>query len=125
MKKEDIITKLKSFPYDKSEYWVITGGAMALYGFREETHDIDLGCTSKMADRLEADGYLTGTSDEGGREFRVGDDIEIFENWLYDKVDLVDGIPVISVDGLITMKTLLGRDKDKRDIELIRQHTRK
>ena len=119
MKKEDIIARMRAFPYDKNEYWVITGGAMVLYGFREETHDIDIGCTSAMAARLEADGYLCGVSDEGKREFRIGDEIEIFEDWLFDRVDSVDGIPVISVDGLVTMKRLLGREKDKRDLVLI------
>ena len=42
-----------------------------------------------------------------------------FENWLFDTVDHVDGIPVISVQGLIEMKKDLGREKDLRDIALI------
>ena len=36
--------------------WMITGSAMVLYGIREQTHDIDLGCTKQLADRLEAEG---------------------------------------------------------------------
>ena len=48
--KQEIINKLKDFPYSRDEYWVITGSAMVLYGIREQTHDIDMGCTSAMAD---------------------------------------------------------------------------
>ncbi|MBR6914839.1 MAG: hypothetical protein IKN36_00630 [Clostridia bacterium] len=121
MKKNDIIEKLRALPYDPSGYWVITGGAMVLYGFRDETHDIDLGCTAALADRLEADGYLTDRYPDGRREFHIGEEIEIFEDWLCDTVDAVDGVPVISVRGLTEMKRSLGREKDLRDIELIRK----
>ena len=62
MNKQDIINRLKDFPYSKDEYWVITGSAMVLYGIREMTHDIDMGCTSMMADQLEKDGYETQCS---------------------------------------------------------------
>ncbi len=119
MKKAEMIEKLKAFPYDPAEYWVITGGAMVLYGIREESSDIDLGCTAGLADRLEQEGYLYKVTDDGNRWFKLGEDIEVFENWLFDTVDHVDGIPVISVQGLIEMKKDLGRGKDLRDIALI------
>ena len=119
MKKAEMIEKLKAFPYDPAEYWVITGGAMVLYGIREESSDIDLGCTAGLANQLEQEGYLYKVTDDGNRWFKLGNDIEVFENWLFDTVDHVDGIPVISVQGLIEMKKDLGREKDLRDIALI------
>ena len=122
MRKPDIIEKLRAFPYDPSEYWVITGGAMVLYGIRAETSDIDLGCTSNMADQLEAAGYLYQKTSDGNRWFKIGSDIEVFENWVNDTVALIDGIPVISIPGLITMKQRLGREKDIRDIGLINNY---
>ena len=122
MKKADIIEKLRSFPYDTKDYWVITGGAMAMYGIREETSDIDLGCTSELADRLEKDGFLYQIKPDGTRWFRIGSDIEVYENWLYDSVELVDGIPVISIPGLIAMKQTIGREKDMRDLKLIDEY---
>ena len=122
MNKADIIEKLSAFPYDASEYWLITGGAMVLYGIRDETSDIDLGCTARLADRLEADGYLHAVRTNGKRWFKVGSDIELFEDWLYDTVTLMDGIPVISIQGLIDMKRSLGREKDARDIGLIEKY---
>ena len=120
MDRKAIIEKLSAFPYDRGEYWVVTGAAMVLYGVRPETGDIDLGCSKALADRFEADGYLCGQRDNGKRRFRYGADIEIFEEWLYDRTETVEGFRVITLFGLLEMKTALGREKDLRDIALIR-----
>lgn len=122
MNKQDIISILNDFPYSRSEYWVITGSAMVLYGIREKTHDIDMGCTSKMADMLETDGYPYSLTESGNRKFKIGENIEVFENWIKDTIDIVDNIPVISIKGLVLMKQELGRDKDKKDIALIKEY---
>ena len=119
MRKTDIIRKLQALDFDVSQYWVITGGAMVLYGIREETGDVDLGCTSELADLLEDQGYPVTVQKDGTRKIIICEDVEIFENWLYDTVQLVDGIPVISLNGLVQMKKSLGREKDLRDIQLI------
>lgn len=120
MNRTDILEKMKTFPYDRSQYWLITGAAMVLYGIREQTHDIDMGCTTVMADQLEEQGCLYGrNSHTGSRWFKINEDIEVFENWLCGTVETVEGIPVISIAGLLEMKKQLGREKDLRDIELI------
>ena len=120
MDKQGILNCLSEFPYDRNEYWVITGGAMVLYDIREQTADVDLGCSKRLADRLEADGYLFQRTDDGKRWFKYGDNIEIFEEWIMDTIETVYGFHVVSIKGLIEMKQEIGRDKDKRDIELIK-----
>ena len=119
MKKQELITKLEAFPYGLDGFWLVGGAALVLFGVREETGDIDMGCTPQAADRLEADGCLCGVSDDGTRRFRIGPEIEVFENWLYDAVETVGGFPVQSLRGLREMKLRLGREKDLRDIRLI------
>lgn len=119
MNRQEILDQLKAFPYDRNEYWVITGSAMVIYGIKEQAGDIDLGCSAEMADLLESDGYLIGRTKDGNRWFKVGESIEIFESWLYDSVVSIDGFQVISLNGLIEMKKKIGREKDFRDIELI------
>lgn len=119
MERADILARLRALPYDPSEYWVITGGAMVLYGLRERTHDIDLGCTPRLADLLQAEGNSPKITADGNRWFQLSEDLEVFENWLYDQVVPVDGVPVISLAGLLAMKQALGREKDQRDIRLI------
>lgn len=70
MDKQEIFIKLNEFPYSRDDYWVITGSAMVLYGIREETHDIDIGCTSAMADKLESEGYSYKLTESGNRRFK-------------------------------------------------------
>ena len=43
----------------------------------------------------------------------------MFENWIYDRIVSVDGLPVLSLEGLLEMKRSLGREKDRRDIRLL------
>lgn len=119
MNKKDILHRLNALGLDKRRYWVITSSAMVLHGLREQTHDIDLGCTGMLADELQQRGVPVSRSEDGSRRFRLGQDIEIFENWLYDQVQMLDGVPVISLKGLLEMKQRLGREKDQRDIRLI------
>lgn len=119
--KESLIRRLKELPFPEKEYWVVAGGAMVLHGFRPQTHDIDLGCGTLLADQLERQGYPVSLCDDGTRKISYSADIEIFENWLEGTVETVSGIPVVSVDGLIQMKRKLGREKDLADIALIKK----
>ena len=80
MRKAEIIDRLNALDFDKADYWVITGSAMVLYGLREQTHDIDLGCTTALADRLEAQGLPVEFRADGSRKLTIGGDVELFEN---------------------------------------------
>lgn len=94
---------------------------MVLHGFRPQTRDIDLGCTPRLADELERQGYAVSRLDDGTRKIVYSQNIELFENWIEGAVELVRGVPVVSVGGLIQMKKKLGREKDLADIALIEQ----
>ena len=52
MNKQDIIQKVHALGFPIEDFWLVTGGAMVLYGIKNETHDIDLGCSKRLADRL-------------------------------------------------------------------------
>ena len=114
--KAEIIDKLNAFPYAREDYWIITGGAMVLYGIREQTHDIDLGCNTRMTDALERDGFFDKYTESGRRHFRYGEDIEISENWLYDSVTdrlssgpVAKAAPTVSALGLyLAAQCLMG-----------------
>lgn len=120
MTRADILERLRALDWPVEDYWLVAGGAMVLYGLRTETHDLDLGCTTARADALEAAGVpFEEMSDGNGRRFIVSGDVEVFENWLMDRVELVDGVPVVSLKGLREMKLALGREKDLKDIARI------
>ena len=119
MKKDDILARLKTLPFAPGEYWLVSGAAMVLYGIKEETPDLDLGCTPELADQLEKDGYFCEITPDGNRRLRIDDETEIFENWLCGSIEFHEGIPIMSLQGLREMKQRLGREKDLRDIHLI------
>ena len=125
MNREELISRVRALPFPREDFWVITGGAMVLYGLREQTHDIDLGCTARLADELAAQGHPFTLRQNGARKFALDGDVEIIEGWLCDRVEEIEGIPVISLAGLTEMKRSLGREKDLRDIALIEAHLAK
>lgn len=59
--KYSLVQRLQELPFSKEEYWVVAGGAMVLHGFRLQTQDIDLGCSTSLADRLEQQGTRSRT----------------------------------------------------------------
>lgn len=114
-----LLQQLSRLPFSEKEYWVVGGGAMVLHGFRPGTQDIDLGCTTSLADRLEQQGYAVSNCEDGTRKILYSENVEIFENWIEGTVEMIGGVPVVSVDGLIRMKRKLGREKDLADIARI------
>lgn len=119
--KKTLLEKLEQMGLDRSQYWLITGGAMVLYGAKGQTADIDLGCTSQLADQLQQEGCAVERMPDGTRRIVYDGQVELFEDWLEDQIVLWEGVPVISRKGLVAMKRKLGREKDFRDIELLQR----
>lgn len=114
-----LLQQLQALPFSHKEYWVVAGGAMVLHGFRPQTQDIDLGCSTLLADELEQQGYAVSRCEDGSRKIRYSENVEIFENWIEGTVERISGVPVVCADGLIQMKRKLGREKDLADIAVI------
>ena len=119
--KDSLLEKLNELSFPVTEYWLVAGAAMVLYGFRPETRDIDLGCSTLLADQLQEQGCAVVYLEDGTRKIPYSEDVELFENWIDGTVETVDGVPVVSVEGLIQMKRALGREKDLADIALIQK----
>ena len=121
MDKKDIIEKLNNLDLDKNEFWVIASSAMVMYGFKDSTPILELGCSRKLASKLEQK-YGSRILRDGTRKITIDDNIEIFENWLLDEINYVKDIPVISIEGLKQMKRSLGKDDDFKDIAIINRY---
>ena len=119
--KQSLLQRLKELSFPEKEYWVVAGGAMVLHGFRLQTHDIDLGCSTCLADQLARQGYCVSRCEDGSRKISYAEDIELFENWIEGEIESVNDVPVVSVEGLIRMKKKLGREKDIADIAVIEE----
>lgn len=63
-----LLQRLRELPFPEKEYWVVAGGAMVLHGFRQQTRDIDLGGSTRLADQLERQGYAVSRCEDGTRK---------------------------------------------------------
>lgn len=122
MNREELIEKMKATGFEADQYWIQAGAAMLLHGLREHTHDIDIGCTPALMERIRAMGCPYEVLEDGHRKYAVTEDIEASENWAPGTVTLIEGLPVVSLEDVLRLKEHLGRDKDLRDIRRIREH---
>lgn len=118
LNRSQILDKLKSLNFPANQYCVMTGAALVIHGIKPETTDIDIGCSSKLFKALLNRGFelIEKMSFEA---IIIDECIEIFEDWLPEKIELIEGIPVADINSIRRYKERLGRDKDIRDIELI------
>lgn len=124
LKRTDIINLLNQTDFNPSEYYLSFGAALVMYGVRAETDDIDMGCSKELADRLESEGYKTVLMENGKRNIKYSEKIDIYEDWSEGEIVIIDNIPVLSIQGVLAMKKRFNREKDKRDIALIEEYLR-
>lgn len=120
--KTDIIKILKEMNLPLGEYWISSGAGLVMHGVKETTQDIDLGCTTRLVEYFLRKGCKCRTANDNLRIVEVNDKIEILENWLVDKIEFIDGLPVGSLESIRKQKLALGRDKDIKDIKLIDEY---
>jgi hypothetical protein len=90
-----------------------------MHDIKFETRDIDVGCSTKLADWLIQNGAMWRLLENGNRKIDVDSDIEFFENWFVDEIIEIAGICVASVESIRKQKIALNREKDWEDIRLI------
>lgn len=120
MKKTDVIKAVTQLGYDFNQYCVIMGSAMVMHELKESTNDIDIGCSSELFQQLLLQGYTFSINSIGLKKIIIENHIELFEGWLAEEVDEIDGLPVASLSDIIKMKEKLGRPKDINDINIIK-----
>lgn len=121
MNKEEIISILKKYNFDSSQYIIISGAAMVIHGVKSTTNDIDIAVTYEYFEYL-----LNNYKCEFEKINPYGHKIYFIDNIInfgvdyYTKPIYIDGLPVQTIDDIIKLKESLGRDKDKKDIKLLR-----
>lgn len=119
LKKNDIIKILEKMNLPKEEYWVVAGSALVVHGVKEETSDIDLGCTTYLTEYFIDKGCKYRILEDNTRIVEVNEKIELLENWYVDKIERIAGYPIGSLESIKKQKLALGREKDFEDIKLI------
>lgn len=116
---KEIVEKVKEIELPVDEYWILAGSALVLHGVKRETRDIDLGCTRHLCEQLISEGYEVKIGEDNSRIIKIGELIEVFEDWKVEKIELIDGLPVGSLESIKKHKIELGKEKDFKDIEMI------
>lgn len=119
MNKLDIINTLKKYNLDKNEYIVISGAAMVLYGIKEETSDIDIAVTKKYNKYL-LDNYDCEIEKES--VYYIDKIINFSTNYYTKDKKYINDIPVQKIKDILNLKLSLNREKDKMDIEKIKEY---
>ena len=122
MTKEQIVKISASLPLPAGSYWLVMGAALVMHGIRQETRDIDIGCTHDAFDFLLTSGHQISTSRSGLRKVALDSHISVYDGFFTKKILWIDGIPVSDLESIRTIKSFFGREKDLSDIKLIDQH---
>ena len=81
-----------------------------------------MGCTTNLVEQYLRKGCKYRVADDNSKIVEVSDKIEMLENWFVDEIELIDGLPVGSLEALKSKKSELGREKDINDIRLIDEY---
>jgi len=124
MTKEDIINLLKQYNLNSHKYIVISGAAMVLYGLKEKTADVDIAVDKEYYEYLLNNYNCTFDKiNEYGVKVYFIDNIINFSTTYYDSnFIIIDNIKVQSIEDILILKQKLNREKDKKDITLIKKN---
>lgn len=128
----NVIEEIKKLDLPVDHYVVIGGSSLAVRGIRE-TEDIDLVVSKDLLEEYkQKEGWrihprLDTTKEPGLTNGLVemypdiGYGVEYSFEEMRDKADIVEGVPVASLEDIVRIKQVYKREKDLRDIELIKK----
>lgn len=122
MNKEEILSVLENYNFDKDNYIVISGASMVLQGVKEYTSDIDIVVSQEYFEYLLSnyECVFERVNEYGKEVYFIGNVINFSTTYYDSEYTLVNGIKVQSIESIIELKSKLNREKDKNDINLLR-----
>lgn len=129
----NIFTEIKKLNFLSDQYVVFGGAAMAARGIRE-TNDADILVTSGLLDKCSQekqwkahprlDPSEPSGLDNGNIEIypTIGGGFLTDFKKLRNNAEVINGIPFCSLEDVMRIKQIYGREKDLMDIELINRH---
>ena len=118
MNKKEFLARLEELDLPKSEFRILSGGALLLWGIRERTEDIDLAVSEKLADQLSLREQYPLTEKS---TYTFAPDVEmIIDNGLVE-YEKCCGYDCESLESILAFKRRMMREKDLRDIPRIEE----
>jgi len=127
----NIISKIKELNLPYGKYIVVGSGTLDVLGIRQ-AGDIDIAVTKDLHKELRGTGEWE-EEEHYGKIFLKKDIFELnpeltWENYhttLYEAMAsalVIEGVPFMNIDELCKFKKALGREKDFKDLELIKNY---
>ena len=130
----NIIKKIKELNLPKDQYIVVGSGILDMLGIRK-SNDIDIAVTKDLFDKMrktdeweEVEKYNKIFLKKEGFDIIPQLDWENYTTTTEEAISsalIIEGIPFMNLNELIKFKTALGREKDFKDIELIKEYSTK
>lgn len=126
MNKLELINLIESLKLPKDEYYILSTGALVLYGLKEKARDLDLCISKELFEDLK---LKFGIKEEDKNEcgfYKLNDLVEVVVNDKKDFVrDFKDDFPVQNLQNLLEFKRTMNRAKDQEDIVRIEEYLKK
>ena len=126
LNKDNILKILNDYNFNLQEYVVISGAALVLHGVKDFTSDIDIAVSDKLYDKILTNHNCSFEIQINNNNVWFVDNVINFSKRYYDvEYTLLYGYKVQTLDSIIELKKQLNREKDKKDIQLIRNFCKK
>lgn len=134
----NIFSVLSKLNLPPDQYVVLGSGVLQAHGIRQ-ARDIDIMGTYELIDRLSKNGWKTKwvfrdwTIRKGVKTIIDSCDVEVysekniasFKTGVQDLIktaDIIEGVPFMNLNELVSLKKALGRKKDFDDIKMINEY---
>jgi len=130
----NIINKVKALNLPFGEYVVAGAGILEALNIRE-TNDVDVAVTKDLHKKLRETGEWE-EEEKYGKIFLKKEKVDVIPQLDWEEykttteeaissATVIEGIPFMNLEELIKFKTALAREKDFKDIELIKEYLNK
>lgn len=123
MNKEEIFKKLEYYNFNKKEILILSGASMVVNGIKAKTNDIDIAVSADYeSELLEKYECKLKEKNNGNNVYSIDNVIEFSINYYDFDYDIINEYKIQKPRDILKLKENLNRDKDKKDIELIKNH---
>jgi hypothetical protein len=131
----DVFSETKKLNFPADQYVVFAGAALAARGIKE-TSDLDIIVTPELLEKCRNEGWVMHPRidpndfpalEKGVAEIytTIGGGVTLTFKELQDRAEVIDGIPFCSLEDVIHIKKIFGREKDFKDIALIEEYKKR
>lgn len=116
MTKKDIIETLNNYNLDKDKFIIISGAALVLQNFSNQTHDVDIWASKDYYEYLLSNFIceFDRINEFGNKDFMIDNVINFSFDFCPNNYVYINGYKVASLRDCYNVKKLLNRDKDKK-----------